>query len=157
MGYRDIRANESRVHTRITDSGSGREQQCRTITIWRTESGCDGDQGRVSIPDADTGTDAQDVRWGIVSPKCLNGDDTWAGDRCSVQGPSGRSGCVRDRQDNFEVLEGSPMWVLCLSGLGVRWTGPIALWVLGLVRIRLGVLRNIKRIPPSRISPRDPR
>ena len=37
MGYRDVRANESRVHTRITDSGSGREQQCGTITIWRTE------------------------------------------------------------------------------------------------------------------------
>ena len=25
MGYRDVRANESRVRTRITDSGSGRE------------------------------------------------------------------------------------------------------------------------------------
>ena len=37
MGYGDARAKKSRVHTRITDSGSGREQQCRTITIWRTE------------------------------------------------------------------------------------------------------------------------
>jgi len=26
MGYGDVRANESRVRTRITDSGSGREQ-----------------------------------------------------------------------------------------------------------------------------------
>ena len=60
---------------------------------------------------------------GIVSPKHLNGDDARAGDRCSVWGPSGHSGCLKDRQDDFEVLEGSPTWVWCLSGLGMRWTG----------------------------------
>src|SRR5882724_4200636 len=60
---------------------------------------------------------------GIVSPKCLNGDDAQAGNRCSVRGLSGRSGCLKDRQDDFEVLEGSPTWVRCLSGLGMRRTG----------------------------------
>jgi len=57
-------------------------------------------------------------RVGIVSPKCLNGDDARAGDWCSVWGPSGRSGCLRDRQDDFEVLEGLLMWVWCFVGVG---------------------------------------
>src|SRR5882724_3389789 len=60
---------------------------------------------------------------GIVSPQCLSSDDARAGNWCSVRGPSGRSGCLKDRQDDLEVLEGSPTWVRCLSGLGVRQTG----------------------------------
>ena len=60
---------------------------------------------------------------GIVSPQRLSGNDAWAGNWCSVWGPSGHSGCPKDRQDDLEVLEGSPMWVRCLSGLGMRWTG----------------------------------
>src|SRR5882724_1464071 len=60
---------------------------------------------------------------GIVSPKRLNSDDSRTGDQCSVQGPSGHSGCLKDRQDDLEVLEGSPTWVWCLLGLGVRQTG----------------------------------
>ena len=55
---------------------------------------------------------------GVVSPKCLNGDDAQAGDRCSVQGLSGHPGCLRDRQDDFEMLEGSPMWIQCFVGVG---------------------------------------
>src|SRR5882724_10355440 len=60
---------------------------------------------------------------GIVSSQRLNGNDAQAGNQCSVRGLSGHSGCPKDRQDDLEVLEGSPTWVRCLSGLGVRWTG----------------------------------
>src|SRR5882724_5181776 len=60
---------------------------------------------------------------GIVSPQRLSGDDAWAGNRCSVRGPSGHSGCLKDSQDDLKVLEGSPTWVRCLLGLGVRRTG----------------------------------
>src|SRR5882724_12576722 len=49
MGYRDVRANKSRVHTRITDSGSGREQQCGTITIWRTDVLCHHSPRQISL------------------------------------------------------------------------------------------------------------
>ena len=60
---------------------------------------------------------------GIVSPQCLSSNDARAGNRCLVQGPSGRSGCLRDRQDDFEVLEGHRRGFGVLSGLGMRWTG----------------------------------
>jgi|SRR5882724_11193021 len=60
---------------------------------------------------------------GIVSPQCLSGDDARAGNRCLVRGPSGRSGCLKDRQDELEMLEGSLTWVWCLSELGMRRTG----------------------------------
>jgi len=33
--------------------------------------GCDGDRGWVSIPNADTGMDAQDARWGWLVPSAL--------------------------------------------------------------------------------------
>jgi len=118
-----VRANESRVHTRITDSGSGREQQCGTITIWRTELGLQWGPRLGFNPRCRYGDGCPGCQAGIVSPKCLNGDEAWAGDQCSVQGLSGCSGCLRDMQDDFEVLEGSPMWVQCLSELGMRWTG----------------------------------
>ena len=36
MGYGDTRANKSRVHTRMINSGSGNHE---VITIWGTESG----------------------------------------------------------------------------------------------------------------------
>ena len=60
MGYGDVRAHESRVRTRITDSGLGREQ---LLLYGELSRGCDGDRGQVSIPDADMGTDAQDTGW----------------------------------------------------------------------------------------------
>jgi len=123
VGYGDVRANESRVRTRITDSGSGREQQCRTITIWRTESGLQWGPRSGFDPRCGYGDGCSGHQVGIVSPKCLNGDDALAGDRCSVRGPSGCSGCLRDRKGDFEVLEGLPTWVRCLLGLGVRRTG----------------------------------
>ena len=118
MGYRDARVNKSRVCTRITDSGLGREQQCGTITIWRTELGLQcglrlGFDPRCGYRDGCPGRLV-----GVVSPKCLNGDNARAGDQCLVQGPSGRPGCLRDRQDDFEVLEGSPTWVRCFVGVG---------------------------------------
>jgi len=71
-----------------------------------------GNQVRVAMgtevgfdPKCGYGMDAQDAG-GIVSPKRLNGDDSRAGNQYSVWGPSGRSGCLKDRQDDFEVLEG---------------------------------------------------
>ena len=51
---------------------------------------------------------------GIVSPQHLSGDDAQAGNWCSVRGLSGHSGCLKDRKDELEGLEGSPMWVQCL-------------------------------------------
>ena len=122
MGYGDVRANESRVRTRITDSGSGREQQCGIITIWRTELGLRWGPRSGFDPKCRYGDGCPGRRVGIVSPKCLNGDNARAGDQCSVWGPSGRFGCLRDKQGDFEVLEGSPTWVQCLSWLGVRRT-----------------------------------
>ena len=119
MGYGDTRANKSRVHTRITNSGSGREQQRGTITIsiWRTKSGLRWEPRSGFDPRCGYGDGCPGHRVGIVSPKCLNGDNAWAGNWCLVWGPSGCSGCLRDRQDDFEVLERSLMWVRCLSGL----------------------------------------
>src|SRR5882724_8840319 len=144
MGYRDARVNESRVHTRITDSGSGREQQCGTITIWRTESGLQWGPRLGFDPRCGYGDGCPGCLVGVVSPKCLNGDDAWAGDRCSVRGPSGHPGCLRDRQDDFEVLEGLLMWVRCFVRVGreADWV-PSHCGQLGLVRISLRVLWNV--------------
>src|SRR5882724_8960351 len=90
MGYGDVRANESRVSTRITDSGSGREQQCGTITKWRTKLGLRWGPRLGFDPRCRYGDRCPGCRAGIVSPKCLNGDDAQAGDWCLVRGPSGR-------------------------------------------------------------------
>ena len=118
MGYGDVRANESRVCTRITDSGSGREQQCGTITIWRTESGLQWGPRSGFDPRCGYGDECPGHRAGIVSLKCLNGDDAREGNWCSVRGLSGHSGCLRDRQDDFEVLEELLTWVWCFVGVG---------------------------------------
>jgi len=56
------------------------------------------------------------VPGGVVSPKCPSGDNAQAHDQCLVWGLSGRPSCLRDRQDDFEVLEESPTWVQCLLG-----------------------------------------
>jgi len=62
------------------------------------------------------GTDAR-LSVGIVSPKCLNSNDARAGDR--VWSGSVRSFWLsEDRQDDFEVLEGSPTGVRCFVGVG---------------------------------------
>jgi len=74
----------------------------------RTKLGLRWGPRSVLIPDVDMGR-CPGCQAGIVSPKCLNGDDArqaigvWSGVvRCS--------GCLRDRQDDFEVLEGLPTW-----------------------------------------------
>jgi len=140
MGYGDTRANKSRVHTRIINSGSGGKQQCRTITIWRTESGLrwgprSGFDSKCWYGDGCPG------RWvGVVSPKCPSRDNAWVHNQCSVQGSSdclavqgtGKTTskeCWRSHRRGFSVF----------LGLGMRqtrsWghcTGSIALWVIGI-------------------------
>jgi len=68
---------------------------------------------------------------GVVSPKCPSGDNAQAGDRCLVWGLSGRPSCLRDRQDDFEVLEESPTWVRCFVGVGCEadWESRSLYWV----------------------------
>src|SRR5882724_838812 len=122
-GVWGCKGNKSRVRTRITDSGSGREQQCGAITIWRTESGLQWGPRLGFDPRCRYGDGCPGHQAGIVSPKCLNSDYAQAGNQCSVWGLSGRSGCLKDRQDDFEVLEGSLMCVWCLLGLGVMRSG----------------------------------
>jgi len=55
-------------------------------------------------PDADTRTDAR-LLGGIVSPKCLNGDDAGARS-CSVWGLSGHSGCLRTGKMTLKCWRG---------------------------------------------------
>ena len=64
MGYGDARANKSRVHTRIINSGLGRNNSMGLLLYGELSRGYDGDRGQVLIPDADMGTDAQGTRWG---------------------------------------------------------------------------------------------
>ena len=80
---------------------------------------------------------------GIVGSQHLNGDDAQAGNRCSVRGPSGHSGCLRDRQDDFEVLEESLTWVRCFVGVGheVDWESR-SLWAIVISQDYLKVLCN---------------
>jgi len=58
--------------------------------------------------------------------------------------------CLRDRPDDFKVLEGLPTWVRCFVGVGheVDWSqghllGPIVLWVIGISQDYLKVLWNV--------------
>ena len=68
---------------------------------------------------------------GVVSPKCPSDDNSRAGDRCSVQGPSGCPSCLRDRQDDFKVLEESLTWVQCFAQVGCEadWELRSLYWV----------------------------
>ena len=80
---------------------------------------------------------------GVVSPKCPSGDNARACDWCSVQGPSGCPSCLRDRQDDFEVLEESLTWVRCFVGVGheVDWESR-SLWAIVISQDYLKVLCN---------------
>jgi len=54
-------------------------------SIWRTKSGLRWGLRSGFDPDVDTGNGCPGHWVGIVSPKCLNGDNAWA--RQSVFGP----------------------------------------------------------------------
>ena len=64
MGYGDMRANKSRVCTGIINSGSEEINSMELLLYGKQSRGYDGDQGRVLIPDADVGMDAQGTGWG---------------------------------------------------------------------------------------------
>jgi len=68
---------------------------------------------------------------GVVGPKCPSGDNAQAHNQCSVRGLSGRPSCLRDRQDDFEVLEELLTWVRCFVGVGheVDWESRSLYWV----------------------------
>ena len=61
MGYGDARAKESRVRTRITDTGPRANNNAELILYGVPSWGRDGDRGQVSILNVDTGIDAQDT------------------------------------------------------------------------------------------------
>ena len=84
----------------------------------RAESGLQWGPRSGFDPKCGYGDGCPGCRAGIVSPKHLNSDDAQAGDQCSVRGPSGRSGGLKDRQDDLEVLEGSPNGGSVFVGVG---------------------------------------
>ena len=64
MGYGDMRANKSRVHTRIINSGSEEVNRVKLL-LYGEQSRCyGGNQGHVLIQSADLGTDSQSTGWG---------------------------------------------------------------------------------------------
>jgi len=149
VGYGDARVNKSRVHTRIFNSGLGREQQHGTITIWRTKSG---------------------LRWGPRS-----GFDTrrWYGDGCpgcrvGVVSPSvlaatmpGQAIGVWSRVHQVILaVWGMARWLQSAGGVadmglvffqGWVWgrLGPIVLWVIGISQDYLKGVRNITTPVPG--------
>jgi len=124
VGYRDVRANESRVHTRITDSGSGREQQCRTITIWRTELGLWWGLRLGFDPWCWYGDGCPGHWVGVVSPKCPSGDHAQVCGQCSVWGHQVILAVCGNRLDDFKECWRNRQHVFgVLLGLGMRWTG----------------------------------
>jgi len=140
-GVTGCKAKGSRVHTRITDTGSGRNNSAELILYGEPSRGCNGDRGRVSIQMQIQGR-MPGHRVGIDSPSVFTANDPRQ-QSVFVRGPSGRSGCLRDSKMTLKCWRGHRCGFGVLSGLGVRRTGPIAFVAVGLVSISLGVLRNI--------------
>ena len=64
MGYRDVRVNKSRVHTRIINSGSEEVNRVKLLLYGEQSRFYGGNQGQVLIQSADVGMDSQGTGWG---------------------------------------------------------------------------------------------
>ena len=70
-----MRANKSRVCTRIINSGLEEFNSMKLLLYGEQRWGYDGNQGWVLIQSADVGMDAQGTGWGVASPKYPSGDE----------------------------------------------------------------------------------
>jgi len=122
VGVQGCRANKSRAQTRILTQGQEGNNSVGLLPY--------GEPSQVTMG-TEVGFLIQTLIWdrcpgcrvGVVSPKCPSGDNAQAHDQCLVWGLSGRPSCLRDRQDDFEVLRSRRHGFSVLLGLGMRRTG----------------------------------
>src|SRR5882724_10590522 len=100
MGYGDMRAKKSRVHTRIINSGSEEVNSMKQLLYGEQSRGCDGNQGWVSIYHGRVypfvhRCKPRALMWGQM-PWCPD-QQLMGADRCSVWGSMDCLSCLQDR------------------------------------------------------------